>query len=255
MKKIIIISLFIFSYTVSTYAIDITKLLSDFSGNDWPTVLNAKEELESLEEIALQQIMELLDVDRVVKLMNTGDLIFPGAEKFYGHGMIVNYDIDQLTIRAGWLLEEITFQNFGFSEIHDRDVNLLNNIKSTFKEFLNEAYLKKLEKMSPDDLRLEMKKMAVKKAKNWWLKESTDWNRFQGIIDALHSDDNRRQILALQYLRSGESKCKGLTIETYLDEIKSRITILSKSKITRISEQARFILNDTDFDFIRIKNK
>ena len=255
MKKVILAMIIIFSNVVGSYAIDVDKLIRDFSGNDWQTILNAKKELENLEEIALPQIVELLDQDKLVKIQNTGDLIYPGAEKFYGHGIIVDYDIDNLAIRGGWLLEEITFQNFGFSTIHDRDENLMSNIKINFKDFLNEGYLKKLKNMTPDQLRVEMKKMAIKKAKDWWLNESTDWNRLQGIIDALHSDDSRRQILALQYLKSGESKCKGLTIEAYLDELKGRITYLSKSKIKRISEQSIFILNDSDFEFIRIKNK
>lgn len=255
MKKYFIIILLVGFNILCINAIDIDQLISDFSGDDWPTVLKSKYELENMQEIALPQIMELLNQNKEVKLINTNDLIYPGASRFYGHGMMVDYDIDNISIRTGWLLEEITFQNFGFSTIHDRDENLITHIKIDFKEFLSTSYLSKLEKMTPDELREEMRKMAVKKAENWWLNESTDWKRLHGIIDALHSDDSRRQILALQYLKSGESSCKGLTIETYLDELKGRIKYLSKSKIKRISEQAIFILSDNDFEFIRIKTK
>lgn len=50
----------------------------------------------------------------VVPLTDTMDLIYPGAKTFYGHGYIVNYDLDSLAVRAGWVLESITFQDFGF---------------------------------------------------------------------------------------------------------------------------------------------
>ena len=234
MKKRILLLVLPIIVLTNVYSIDVDKLIADFSGDDWPTVLKAKEELENLQEVALSQIIELLDNDKTVKLTNTGDLIYPGAARFYGHGMIVDYDIDQLSIRCGWLLEEITFQNFGFSSIHDREENLMNNVKQSFKEFLNPTTLSKLESLKPVELRNEMKNMAIKKAKEWWMNESNDWTRLKGIIDALHSNDSRRQIIALQYLKSGESRCKGLTIESYLDELKSRITYLSKSKINRI---------------------
>ena len=237
-----------------TYTKDVQQLVKDFSGNNWEDVLNAKYELEDYEAKALKDIIVLLDEDKTIKLTNTGDLIYPGAAKFYGHGMIVDYDIDNLIIRAGWLLEEITFENFGFSTIHERDENLDNLIMQNFKDFLTPAYKDKIEKMTADEKRIEMKKMAVKKAKDWYMNESDGWKRLTGIVDALYSDDARRQILALQYLRYDNTKCAGLSIETYLDELKSRIVYLSKSKITRISEQAIYILNDTDFEFIRIKS-
>ena len=99
-----------------------------------------------------------------------------------------------------------------------------------------------------------MTKLAIKKAKSWWKTQTQDWNRMQGIIEALHSSDTKRQLFALQYLRNGTTKCNGLTIETYIDQIKERISMLSKSDIKRVAEQAKFILNDTDFEFIKSKS-
>jgi hypothetical protein len=254
MRSKCIFSAIALTLSLHSFATGIDQLMVEFSGSDWQSVYDAKLKLESMQEAALPNIMALLDQGKSNKLTNTSDLIYPGASKFYGHGMIVDYDIDKLDIRAGWLLEEITFQNFGFSVIHDRDENLMINIRQNFKEFLTQKNMDKFDKMSPDELREEMKKMAIKKAKDWWANESTDWKRLSGIIDALHSDDIRRQILALKYLKSGESPCNGLSIEAYLDELKGRITYLSKSKINRISEYSIYIINDSDFEFIRIKN-
>jgi hypothetical protein len=52
--------------------------------------------------------------DRVV-LTDTADLIYPGTRRFHGHGLVVPYDIDRLGARAGWVLEALTFRDFGFS--------------------------------------------------------------------------------------------------------------------------------------------
>lgn len=254
MKKINFLSIALLSFFIQLSAADIDQLISDFSGNEWQKVLEAKSSLENMQEEAIPKIIELLDQDKTVKLTKTGDLIYPGASKFYGHGMMVEYAIDQLDVRAGWLLEEMTFMSFGFGLIHDLDENLITNIKQNFREYLSQKLLNELEKMETEEIREKIKEMAIDKAQKWWKEEFEDWNRLDGVIDALNSDNSRRQVLALKYLKSGTSPCSGLSIETYLDELKSRISYLSKSKVSRISEYSIFILNDSDFGFIRIKS-
>ena len=55
------------------------NLLSDFTSTDWPTVLQAKENIENLEAVGIPQLMSLLNDFSIRKLKNTGDLIYPGA--------------------------------------------------------------------------------------------------------------------------------------------------------------------------------
>jgi len=69
--------------------------------------------------------MALLDRDEKVELRNTADLIYPGAKEFYGHGWILDYDVDWISVRAGWALEELTFQNCGFREGVINEADLL----------------------------------------------------------------------------------------------------------------------------------
>ena len=59
-----------------------------------------------------RSIGRFLSVDPV----DDADLIYPGADMFYGHGFIVDYDIDYLPARVGWAPEDITFHSFGFRE-------------------------------------------------------------------------------------------------------------------------------------------
>src|SRR5689334_9527089 len=87
-----------------------------FVAPDWERVYQAEFKLEAGGAASLAVLVRLLDRTEIVPLENTADLIYPGAKMFYGHGWIVDYDLDCLPARAGWALEELTFENFGFSE-------------------------------------------------------------------------------------------------------------------------------------------
>ena len=130
----------------------IRKLVDDFVSADWTKVEAAKSELESVQAESIPVLMELLDRDERVELKNTMDLIYPGAEKFQGHGWFLDYDIDWISVRAGWALEDLTFQNFGFRE---------GDIKYA-------AEMKKLKRAE-----------AVSRAKTWWQADRQSWNRFK----------------------------------------------------------------------------
>ena len=80
---------------------DIPALIKNFSSSDWNQVKDAKEKLENYEGKAIPQLIAMLDDNKIVKLQNTGSLIYPGAERFFGYGQMVDYDIDNLAIRAG----------------------------------------------------------------------------------------------------------------------------------------------------------
>ena len=96
----------------------ITQLMQDFSASDWNTIKTAKTAMENMEGAAIPDLIKMLDRNEIVKVTNTGSLIYPGAEKFFGYGQIVDYDIDNLAMRAGWALEDISFMNFGFTGYH-----------------------------------------------------------------------------------------------------------------------------------------
>jgi hypothetical protein len=234
---------------------EIDLLIKDFTSSDWKIVKEAKAKLENYEAQAIPRLIPLLERDEDVKLTNTGSLIYPGAEKFFGYGQIVDYDIDNIAIRAGWLLEDISFNNFGFSGCHLAPEDLLNFIKLTFPEYYNNANnRKKLETSTEVELDNIIFKLSVKNAKDWWGKESTSWTRLQALIDALKSFDEKRQVKALFYMRNGESRCPGLTKDYYIDNISKEIVRLSSSDTQRVSEHARLILFDTKFLWLENKN-
>lgn len=235
---------------------DIDQLLKDFIGDDWNTVSTAKDKLENYEEKALPQILSMLDNNTKNKLKNTGSLIYPGAEKFFGYGQIIDYDIDNISVRAGWLLEEISFNNFGFTGIHISDEDLIGFIKLTFPEYYNNSTNRKaLESSSVDNLRKTIHDLSVKNAKDWWQRVGSNWTRLKALDDALKSYDEKCQVKALFYMRNGDTKCTGLTKDYYIDNISKEIVRLSTSDTKRISENAKLILFDTKFLWLESKSQ
>ncbi len=235
---------------------DIDLLINNLVSDDWKTVKSAKENLENLERDAVSDAIKILDRDEVVKLQNTGSLIYPGAERFFGHGQIVEYDIDNLSIRIGWLLEDLSFHNFGFSGYHIPDDELIGYIKITFPEYYNNSTNRKtLEISNFAQLRGIIHKLSVQNAKEWWKNEGNEWTRLEALVEALKSFDEKRQVKALFYLRNGTTACKGLTKDYYIDNISKEIVRLASSDTKRVSEHARLILYDTKFTWLDNKVK
>ena len=104
----------------------LNQYIEKLNDSDWETVYKAKDSLEKLEYKSLPYLIQNLNKkDEFVKLKNTTDLIYPGSTVFYGEGWFVPYDLDWISIRTGWVIEEITFENFGFKEINITEDELI----------------------------------------------------------------------------------------------------------------------------------
>ncbi len=256
MEKKLLIVVIAIGYMLSGFNQEksVDQLMKNFQSSDWPAVLEAKEDLENMEGKSIPELMNLLGSCPVIKLQNTGDLIYPGAEKFYGHGQIIDYDIDDICIRAGWLIEEIAFQKFGFDGVHVQEERLINYIKYNFPGYYDKGdNMNKLEKMSAAGKRDLIKDLSIKNAKDWWEEESKDWNRLSALVNALKSDDEKRQVKALFYIRNGKTQCTGLTKNYYKKNIHSIVNELSKVQTKRVSEHAKLILLDMNYEWLKIK--
>lgn len=233
---------------------EIAGLLKELQSVDWTVVSGAKEKLENMEIKGIPGIITMLQDRSVKKLINTGDLIYPGAERFFGHGQIIDYDIDKIDIRAGWLLEELTFQNFGFMGVHIQSDKLIDFIKFNFPKYYNNSKNRQLiEKSSEKERRDIIRKLSAQEAEKWWEDQDGKWSRFTALIQALKSEDEKRQAKALFYIRNGKTMCTGLTRESYKAQIENVVIELSKSPLKRISEQSKLILLDTEFDWLALK--
>lgn len=234
---------------------DISKLLSDFQSADWGNVKTAKEKLENMEAVAIPKIIELTVNNEIKKLENTKDLIYPGATKFYGHGQIIDYNIDYISVRAGWLLEDLTFQNFGFKGYYLQDsIEMIKHIKTTFPGYYNNVTNRKnLENSDSIALQKTLAKLCLMNVSKWWEEEQDDWSRLDALYSALSSFDEYRQVKALFYIRNGKTGCKGLTKDYYIDNLSREIVRLSGSEVKRISENAKLILLDVKYEWLDLK--
>jgi hypothetical protein len=92
----------------------VERALAELATDAWPTVLRAREVLHAHRDAAIPLLVAAVFRDDRAPLQDTFDLIYPGATRFYGHGWIVPYDLDHHGDRAAWILEELTFRDFGF---------------------------------------------------------------------------------------------------------------------------------------------
>jgi len=257
MKKILTYSLFYLISTIIVYGQTnqvIEKNISDFLSTDWPTVFSAKERLENTGNSCIPFIIDLMKDCKTHKLGNTDDLIYPGAEKYFGHGQIIDYDIDDICVRAGWLLEELTFINFGFGGIHLPDKELIGFIKLTFPDYYNSTDgQRQLGELTTSGKRKLIRSLSIEQARNWWITSSMRWNRLDALETSLKSSDEKQQVKALFYIRNGKTFCDGLDKNFYKNKLKDTIEKLSKSSTSRVSENAKLIMLDENFEWLLIK--
>ncbi len=218
---------------------DVDVWIKQLSTSDWSQVRQAKDKLESLEISPVSALIQLMGDDRRVALTNTADLIYPGAKTFYGHGYLVNYDLDSIPVRAGWVLEELTFQDFGFRANSLEEKNL---IEDTAKNGFKERPLPSATGSQPsEDFVI---KHAVPAARSWWKNSEKNWTRFAALEEALSSHQESRQLSVLEFLRYGNTPCKSLDKQSYADKLLPIIRDLVKSDSESIRIQAGHLIKD-----------
>lgn len=221
---------------------------------DFNSVYQVKDNIVNYQKDAIPKLIELLKDTSFVKLENTADLIYPGAEKFYGHGWIIHYDIDWISVRAAWLLEEITFQNFGFSDLTISEDKLMNLHKQNYASYLQTgSHNIDFKDKTPRQQLISYRLMLADSISKWWDNNKNTWTRFNALKEALASADKERQGLALQYLRFDKTICDGLTLESYKYEIKPFVQKIKRSNNSK-AKQAKYLLDDNEYYWFKLKN-
>lgn len=175
----------------------------------YENVYPSKLALESYQKEIIPQLVELVSDTTFVKLTGTVDLIYPDAEQWYGHGHFIPFALDWISIRAGWLLQELTFQDFGYGTTNTGNL--------TWKDKPTSESVKKI--------RTEQ---AIH-VQNWWKENKNKWTRIDALREALKSNDITRISNAIQYVRFVNTKCDGLNLKEFLSEIGPIIQDFKKS--------------------------
>ena len=191
-----------------------------FTDADFDSVYRAYLELQADPDRAIPALVSLLDRTDRVPLRNTADLIYPGATRFYGHGWAVNYDIDWIADRAGWVLEELAFQDFG--------------------------YAGEWRSIAVDEPAAHARHRAAgARARAWW-EAGVAVRRWDALLAALDSDSARRRGDALSYLASHcrEPPIPGLDERTARRALLPRMRRIARSGRRAEREYARDVLAD-----------
>jgi hypothetical protein len=226
---------------INTSDFDNPELISDFISSEWGKVFKAKDSLMNIGKITIPDLLKLMNDSKAFnKLQNTADLIYPGATEYWGHGWRINYDLDWIAIRAGWALEDLTSQHFGFKENVITEKELMELHQSNYSDYI---------KTGKHDVSFEREKFKqlesiIANAKKWWENSEENWTPLSGLKDAIFSDDINRQLDAIQQMRYPRFKIKGYTQEWFEREINERIIELNKTEDEGLKLQTDLLLRE-----------
>lgn len=246
MRNILIVITLTISFVAKSQITEKTKfkypqLIAEFVSKNWRKVYKAKDSLVQIGKPAIPDLIKLMENPKdFSKLENTADLIYPGASEFYGHGRIVDYDLDWIAIRAGWALENLTFQNFGFSENVITEKELMELHKQDYAEYIEKG---------KHDVNFEnhkFKKMdeIIYRVKRWFEISYQQWTPLIGLKEAIYSNDTQRQLNAIHQMRYPEFTIVELTQYWFDKNLRKRIEELNKSKDEELVVQTGYLLKN-----------
>jgi len=244
MKKTIVLIILLICSICSSQNKTIDSLFIEFKKSSfYGSIYPAKMKLENFQKKIIPKLIKLTQDTSFVKLTETADLIYPGADKYYGHGYYIPYDMDWISVRAGWLLEDLTFQNFGYKTTGIDNEYLFSLMKENYNEYLKKGtYDLEWKNKTEKEKKKELRKLQAKKVEKWWKKNKKEWTRLSAIKEALKSNDEIRLSEVLQYLRFRETKCDNYDQEIYVNEIKPLVEELKTTQYPEILTQVKLLL-------------
>jgi len=200
--------------------------LAQLDAASWSDVSKARILLTGDREGAVAGLVARVDRDDTVVLTDTADLIYPGAKEFYGHGYALPYDLDHLGDRAGWVLEEVTFHDFGFSD----------GVGVTGPEDPAHAVTRR--------------QRARDAVRTWWKAAAGSWRCYDALVDAMKGPAPG---LAYAWLRDWEAApCAGFTAEAFRRDLLPIVTRHAGDPAHPLHEQAALLLRDLDTQLPRL---
>lgn len=244
MKRLWLLLLVLLSGTSGFAQTSIAHWARELSKADFKAVCQAKDSLLNYQQAAIPALITLLRDTTFVKLQHTADLIYPGAHEFYGHGWLVDYDIDWVAVRAAWVLEELTFQDFGYRDRAITETKLLAMQQQGYQFYLaNGFHVVDFRTKTPREVLMLYRLGLAEKVATWWQKQSPTWTRYGALKEALASATEPRQAVAIHYLRFDKTPCTGLTSAAYDLELRPLLTRI-KDGAGSEALQATYLLAD-----------
>lgn len=228
---------------------NIDSLLQAFKSKDFDeAVWEAKLELEKKQKEIIPVLIQLLQSKEYSKLYYSPLLMYPGTKRYIEEGYRVQtipYELDWISIRAGWLLEELTFKDFGFrSTAIDSpsiaDIRLNNRIEMNEK-----IYTINWQNRQTNEQIIEKRKLLAEQVAKWWEENNTSWTRVSAIKTALQSNNEFCITKALDFMAdysSYKESCDNYD-ELFYKEIRPLIVLLKHSLIKSMPEKIERYFN------------
>lgn len=199
-------------------------LLRDFQSSGWIAVTEAKEALESEQGDAVDALLRLMDDDSVVPLRDLGDtsLGYGGAAS---HGMSIPYDLNRISVRAGWLLEDLAFQRFGFAACDGVDDPAIRDELVRQGQLQGGANCDAV--ATSRSVQLAVLAIAKRRARSWWGHTRKRWSRLEEWVMAVRSGESDRVARAVRWFVRGRTACDGLDRQTYRTVVVPELAKLS----------------------------
>lgn len=213
---------------------DSSPLIEALSSESWPRVDCARFNLVETGKPAIPLLLELLDNDRRRPLRDTLDLSYPGHPNLHGHGYYIDYALDCVGVRAGWALESLLFQDFGYRELSN-----LSELKSpgATEERRGTELLGRL-------------RASAQRARTWWSVHSKSWDRLDALLQAVESPDPTRQTSALDWLAAGDTQIPGFSDSTYASRVRPVLVRLAASGHRCQAVAAGLLKLDKEYHYI-----
>jgi len=192
-----------------------------FASDHYGDVVHAMRVFAADPDAAIPHLIALLDRDERVELNGTADLIYPGADRFYGHGGMVVEDLDWISARAVWALGELTFQSF-------------------WRDPMRWPGSPEAQAQLDADRR-----RAIARVRAWW-QVGVGVTRRAALLEALDSHDPRRRASALEWLGfdARDEPIPGVEPGDLRRALLPRLRRLSRAGQPDERETARWILDE-----------
>lgn len=240
--KIIITSIFLFSLAASfAQSNEIDSLLQAFKRKDFDeAVWTSSLKLEKKEKEIIPALIQLLESSEYAKLYYSYQLMYPGTKRvIFDYEKIIPFELDWISIRAGWLLEEITFMDFGYSSKaicspSILDIKINNRIETNEK-----IYTVNWQNRQTEEEIMQSRNILAAKVRKWWEQKKESWNRVSAIKDALQSNNEYRILKALDFVSFYDFRKESIDNyhQLYKSEIWPQIVLLKHSLIKSIPER------------------
>lgn len=244
MKKILFTTFFLLIFHFIGYSQQsLTKMINSIKGKDFEKIYSNRNKITDYQQQAIPLLIALLKDTSFVELDH-----MPGGFFYDGYPNVLcgravkeslPYSLNLICIRASWLLEEITFQDFGYKDLSIYDYD-------TQSEHLKDS----VEIVQLQEQLIKMSDTVTA----WWKTNSSTWTRFNALKEALVSNVDFRGRSALRYLLAGRTKCDGLTIDSYNKELKPLVQAI-KDKNEENAVYANDLISDDTYYWFGQKTK